>query len=238
MVYSLHRAVNNALADTSDEPGLCLKQVRIWYGLPARYTSAASAWQRAKLRIKDDRIPPRGAPVFWTGGSKGFGHIALSLGNGRIRSTDVAGSGGVGTVSIDFPAQHWGLHYAGWTADLNAVVIPDLVELYVERSWGAGDVYLDKLHFGQRDSDSVRRLQRVLNGIKLPDAGKPRLPITGNYLEMTDAAVRAWQAFAGDEPDPIHKSMVHPDQADQLFAQPPYRIRQLSYRRQESAARG
>jgi murein DD-endopeptidase MepM/ murein hydrolase activator NlpD len=55
----------------------------------------------------------------------------------------------------------------------------------------SGLVIVDDLHFGVRDSDSVKRLQQRLNNISL-DRGV-ELPVTGNYLTMTRDEVKKWQ---------------------------------------------
>lgn len=89
--------------------------------------------------------------------------------------------------------------------------------------WASGEVWVDKLRYGQRDSDSVRRLQYVLNGIPLP--GGETLPITGNYLDMTDDEVRRWQRSIGNAVDPVGGSFIGPRQAARLFPAP-YVIRQ------------
>lgn len=52
-------------------------------------------------------------------------------------------------------------------------------------------IYLKRLKPGQKDSDSVRHLQKRLNKILLP--GSAKLPVTGNYGKQTKAAVRRWQ---------------------------------------------
>lgn len=83
-------------------------------------------------------------------------------------------------------------------------------------------VYLEKLHYGQHDSDSVRHLQTVLNGHPL--AGGEELPITGNYLEQTDEEVRLCQAQHGFGNDPPLQSFVGPSQAEHLFAGKGYTI--------------
>jgi len=89
--------------------------------------------------------------------------------------------------------------------------------------WASGDVYVDKLRYGQLDSDSVRRLQHQLNGIPLK--GGTDLPITGNYLEQTDQEVRLWQEqVAGDPPDPVNASFLGPKQTALMFPVPPYVI--------------
>jgi hypothetical protein len=73
-----------------------------------------------------DRNPPAGVPVFWSGGSHGYGHAAVSLGGGKIRSTDAGGRGKVATVDLGWVERNWGLHYLGWTEDLNGELIPEL----------------------------------------------------------------------------------------------------------------
>lgn len=90
--------------------------------------------------------------------------------------------------------------------------------------WASGDVWQDKLKFGQMDSDSVKRLQYQLNGVSL--IGGQELPITGNYLELTDNEVRLWQAqICGDTPDPAGASFLGPNQTARMFPVPPYVIR-------------
>jgi hypothetical protein len=79
-----------------------------------------------------------------------------------------------------------------------------------------GPVYLDKLHYGQRDSDSVRALQRALNAHKLAPPGDITLMVSGNYLGNTDQVVRACQVqhhFGSDAPG---QSWVGPRQAEHL----------------------
>ena len=57
---------------------------------------------------------PRGAIMLWSGGK--YGHAALSLGGGKVASTDVNGPGTVGTVPAGWFATRWPhLRYAGWT---------------------------------------------------------------------------------------------------------------------------
>lgn len=72
-----------------------------------------------------DRNPPAGVPCGWTGGSRGDGHRAVSVGGGMIRSTDAGGSGRLATVPLSWIEQHWGLHYDGWSETMNGVMIPN-----------------------------------------------------------------------------------------------------------------
>jgi len=57
--------------------------------------------------------------------------------------------------------------------------------------FAGGDVFLDKLHFGTKDSDSVRRLQFVLNDIKLVSGRN--LKLSGNYDIDTKNEATKWQ---------------------------------------------
>ena len=124
MANTATQTARNAENDQFNVPGMCLQQVHDWAGIPARYPDASTAWRNANDRHRD-RNPPRGAAVYWTGGSRGFGHIAISLGRGRIRSTDAGGSGRVATRTIGWFDRNWtSLRYAGWSWDINEVTIP------------------------------------------------------------------------------------------------------------------
>lgn len=119
------QATDNAKRYTSNQPGMCLKYTRTWLEIASYYGDAATAWKHAKHK-HTDRKPPSGAPVLWVGGSHGYGHAALSLGGGKIRTTDATNTGQTSTQSLDYPERAWGLTYAGWTEDLNNVTIPYL----------------------------------------------------------------------------------------------------------------
>ena len=90
------------------------------------YTSAASHWASipSSMRHPGNTNPPAGALVFWTGGSHGYGHVAISLGNGKIASTDIRRHGQVDVVPLSEIHQRWGLSYAGWAPP------------YLNASWG------------------------------------------------------------------------------------------------------
>lgn len=55
-------------------------------------------------------------------------------------------------------------------------------------------VFSSRMRPGQMDSDSVRNLQVALNARDVP---APPLPITGNYLDLTQAAVAKFQRLQG-----------------------------------------
>lgn len=124
MAHDAHTTATNAEKSTSNGVGMCLQWSRERAAIASRYPDAATAWRHAKRRHKGDKNPPRGAMVYWTGGSKGYGHIAVSLGGGKIRSSDAGGNGRPATVDVDWPTRTWGMPYAGWADNVNDVTIP------------------------------------------------------------------------------------------------------------------
>jgi hypothetical protein len=113
-----------AVRSRFNEPGYCLAWSRQQADIPARYPDAATAWAHATGKRRNDRTPPAGAAVYWTGGSEGYGHVAISVGGGRVRSSDAGGAGRVSTVPVEWVARTWGLKYAGWADSINGYTIP------------------------------------------------------------------------------------------------------------------
>jgi hypothetical protein len=119
-------AVAWAKAQKSWATGMCQQYVRSCFDLGGYYASAADAWRGAKKKHTlsgDGSSAPRGVPIFWLGGSKGYGHIAMGLGNGMCRSTDWPSRGKVGDVKIDTITRTWHQDLVGWSEDLNNVTI-------------------------------------------------------------------------------------------------------------------
>ncbi|QWF23369.1 CHAP domain-containing protein [Nocardioides sp. LMS-CY] len=114
----------SAMESTTNEPGQCLGWAREQAGIPSKYAAATTAWRHASGRHTGNATPPRGAAVYWTGGSSGHGHVAISLGNGLVRSSDAGGSGTVATVPIRYFDREWDLEYAGWAGSINGYAIP------------------------------------------------------------------------------------------------------------------
>lgn len=172
VVKNADEAVGNANAAKNCDPGYCLKYTRTWHGIASKEADAADAWANATGKHAGDKHPPRGAPVFWTGGSSGHGHIAIARGN-DMRSTDIPSSGKVGNDPGSWPRQKWGLKYVGWAEGYNGVKIPWLED----EDWRAsGDVYVSKLKKGQQDSQSVSRLRwRLQHHADIPEGRKPGL---------------------------------------------------------------
>jgi hypothetical protein len=115
------KAVAYARTITRWPVGYCLKYVRTCFGISGKYPSAISAWNNAKHRHGPSSAVPPGVPVFFRGGR--YGHVAISVGNGKCRSTDYPRRGVVSEVAISTLAKNWNYPYLGWTEDLNGVRI-------------------------------------------------------------------------------------------------------------------
>jgi hypothetical protein len=223
VVKTAQEAIENANATKTCEPGYCLKYTRTWLGIGSKYQSAYEAWQNAKHKHPGDKQPPNGAPVFWRSpstSSTGYGHIAL-VRKTDMRTTDKPQSGSVDNDDGTWPRVHWGQTYLGWTEDLNGVDIP---YLRGGGNWRAtGDVYVSKLHKGQKDSDSVARLcYRLRNHDKMPGSHRP-VKQWNNYNQDMLEAVRYWQRKingSGDAqpaPGPTDGTSMSNQQANRLF---------------------
>lgn len=179
---------------------MCLMLARLARDIGSLYYSAHAA----------QVATPQEHRVGWSGVKKGhvgyfgrpgdsnvFDHIATCAGYTSDRrrlwwTNDAIRSGGVDLVVDPSPTQswfelHWGepfIHGADW---LNGV--PFVVGREPSK-WASGDVFVSKLHRGQNDSDSVRRLQYRLNQ---HDALNKDYPITGNYRNRTCELAQKWQ---------------------------------------------
>lgn len=111
------QAIAKAKGYTTYAVGMCDRFVAEIYGFGSSgYATAVQNWQGTPsgLRHPGDWNAPAGALMYWSGGSTGAGHVALSLGNGSIITTDATGPGTVGTVSARVPTDRWGHPYLGW----------------------------------------------------------------------------------------------------------------------------
>jgi murein DD-endopeptidase MepM/ murein hydrolase activator NlpD len=83
--------------------------------------------------------------------------------------------------------------------------------------WSHGDVYVSRLHQGEKNSDSVRRLQwRLLDHPKVPAR---EVSVNGHYDAGTVSAVQHWQREVYKADDNRDGSHLGNPQANQLFGQ-------------------
>lgn len=96
--------------------GVCLSFVAQCYGWGgAGVNTAWQSWQQTPERLCHYRgVPLAGALVYWRGGSRGFGHVAISAGSGRVYSTDIKRTGQVDRVTINTITRGWRMVYRGW----------------------------------------------------------------------------------------------------------------------------
>ena len=136
-MYNREEAALRAEKATTFGVGMCQLWTREIFGAPSAGdrdrdgdADALDGWlsEPSAHRHPEDRNPPRGVPVSFNGGSRGFGHRAVSLGNGKIRSTDMSGSyytpGRIGTCTIADIEKAMGVRYLGWSNTITGQVIP------------------------------------------------------------------------------------------------------------------
>jgi cell wall-associated NlpC family hydrolase len=103
--YRNPRAADQALAwalsqvGVHRDSGYCLRFVDLAYGRSSGPASAYLVWTRSPSALhRTSGMPPRGAVVVWSSAiGGGHGHIAISLGDGRMVSTT---SGAVSILPI------------------------------------------------------------------------------------------------------------------------------------------
>lgn len=103
--------------------GYCLRTIRSLYGVNALYPDAETAWENTDHRhhTTDPAAIPFWVPIWWTNGR--YGHVALSLGDGRCLTTDYIEPGLLGVASISALGPWCGGRLRGWSWDLNNVVV-------------------------------------------------------------------------------------------------------------------
>lgn len=137
MVFNREEAAKRAEAGRTNVPGTCQMWTRNIFGAESAGdrdrdgdADAVDGWlsEPSAHRHPGDRNPPRGVPVSFNGGSRGFGHRAVSLGGGRIRSTDMTSTGYkagvVGTTTIAQIERSMGVRYLGWSNTITGHLIP------------------------------------------------------------------------------------------------------------------
>lgn len=134
------QAIAKALGQTHNTPGTCQLAVRTWFNAPSAGdqdhdgdADAIDGWKSEPIAARHvNRNPPAGKPLaFRNATHNGFGHRALSLEGGKVRSTDFDTvtqrwrAGVVGTAnSITAVERAMGLVYLGWSETIDGQKIP------------------------------------------------------------------------------------------------------------------
>lgn len=136
-ICNRRQAVRRARASVSNIPGTCQLWTRTIFGADSAGdrdgdgdADAVDGWnsEPVSARHPGDRTPPPGVPLAFAGGSRGFGHRAVSLPNGKVRSTDMTetgyAAGRVGTTTISQIERSMGVTYLGWSETISGQKIP------------------------------------------------------------------------------------------------------------------
>lgn len=130
---SVEARINWFLTHNPSGVGMCAQHT--WHSLGGNKTTPCPPrWGAAHANAVYDKviasgrywrggIPPRGAIVLWKYGK--YGHAALSLGDGKIATTDPTGKpGGVGVEDLTYPHK-WGANSRDriWTDTYNGVKV-------------------------------------------------------------------------------------------------------------------
>ena len=112
--------------------GWCQAGARVQFGAPAvwlsdgTYDTATKAWNRTKYKHRDRNFPRGLAVPIWFGWGTD-GHVAVSLGDGRIRTTSFFNNGFDIYGSLDALMRAMpSLRFEGWSEDINGVKVVDL----------------------------------------------------------------------------------------------------------------
>jgi len=119
---------NQSVKGPGFDAGWCKRETREAYDVPSDGSdSATEAWSRTDHRLKvGGASAPRGALLWWTGGSDGHGHVAIADGKGGVWSVDVKRAGYWDHVPF-IEIRRWApqLVFVGVSADIDGVqVIP------------------------------------------------------------------------------------------------------------------
>jgi hypothetical protein len=176
--------------------------------------NANQVYDKVKKSGRYWTTPRRGDIALWKYGTNGHAARVYDEAGTKIATTNPSSgpSNGTGVEPIGYPSK-WGATTSAriFTDTYNGIKCFESGDSDIKH----GDVYLSKLHYGQTDSDSVRRLQLHLNDHPLDDGSE--LPIVGNYGDATDQEVRLCQKQHGFGSDPAGGSSVGPSQAAHLF---------------------
>lgn len=152
-----------------------------------------------------------GAHIIIDNGS-GIHHMYAHLSRTYVRKGQVVQAGTkIGLIGVTGNSSGPHLHYE--ERHSNYGYMDHRKPVFNKLGTGAA-TYLSKLKYGQRDSASVKNLQRALN-VHAGLSGK-RLPISGHYGPATDFRVRQCQKIHGYGNDPVKESFVGERQARHL----------------------
>lgn len=180
------KAIEAAKATKTNVPGTCQKVTRGWFNAPSAGdqdgdgdADAVDGWKSEppEARIYS-RTPPPGFPVAFKGGSKGYGHRAISVGDGMCISTDMYNGkytpGVTGYATISQIERTMGVQYLGASRTIDGYPIPPEPEV-----WTRGknvDHALEDLKLAKKKAGPIRkvRLKAIIQSIRNTIPKKPK----------------------------------------------------------------
>lgn len=109
-------------AKGGDTPGLCLKNTRLGYGIPALYNSAMEAWSNTEQH-PNRNFPNLDTPIYFSyvatlnGTTANYGHIGVRLANGQFWSD------GKTYASLEEYEKNHAPKFLGWGESVNKVKV-------------------------------------------------------------------------------------------------------------------
>lgn len=208
-----------------DDGGFCVGVIRRSWGTASWGASAKAWWESvpdSEKHFHPIQDVPEGAAL-WAPLGK-FHHCWVAARNLQSWSTDYNGRGTFELAPMALPRWTGNTDHVWWTSwspfgrlpvgQTYRQLHPPVV--VAPKPPAPTEVQLHNLRYGVRNNADVKDLQRALNRHNV----SPDLPVSGNYLNQTDAAVRACQKRHGFGADPVQKSFVGPAQARHLGLKP------------------
>lgn len=146
MGVSVFEALARCATTKTWQVNMCGQFCARMYGWSASgYASALVQWNQTPGRLKHpgDTAAPAGMLMFW---GIGFGHVAISDGQGGCWSIDISGPGTVTRVPASTIITKWGKPYLGWTVpyfqgtewSVNMIKGVDVSNYQAESGWEKG----------------------------------------------------------------------------------------------------
>lgn len=127
MVRTPSQAIAKALTITHGYGGMCLAFVQDCFGATPTQPSAIACWNSSprKHPATSTNGIPVGAPIFFAPHGSPYGHVALYLGGGIMRTTNSA-TGRIHSDPVSLWTGTYGYRLLGWTGDIEGQDIPGL----------------------------------------------------------------------------------------------------------------
>lgn len=158
------------------------------YGSAKEHANAVPKSLRHAIPSDASKIPA-GALVYWFDGT--WGHVALSVGAGKVASNDIVSAGRIDIVPLSRFGQKWGYYPDFWTQPdwppafgKNPNPAPKVTDAPAVPSVSLARIHKAATHHG--DAPGVKRIRTNLG-----------MPVNTHYGRKVTARYRAWQKELG-----------------------------------------